>query len=707
MKFNSHRLRFALATLVLCCLAQRSESGESRAKVRYRSAETVYLDAGTTGGLAIGDRLDVIRDSKVVAQIEVVFTAEYSSACRILEERDRVVSGDHARLSAPAPEAPSTGRAPKLPPAPDWMMRRASPSPRDTGLETRPSDIDAMILQRIEDSRSRNVVSTVTGDGDATDSVRDPIEGLQVRYRSATTLYIDGGEAAGLAIGDRLEVAHRGIFVAVARVTTIRAFAAACQILAEDESVQIGDSIQPVGAVQGAASDAAESELETGTPKTIVATRPAELALEPSSVLPVRWQPPRRPRHRRTRVSGALILDWERFTEESETEPLEFQRTEARLSLRVLDIGGSPYALRVRMRTQQNQRAGLSMDDIPTTESRNRFYELSLTYDPPRGRFAYRVGRMSASPFVGIGYIDGLLGQMALSSSFELGGFIGSTGNIEEIGFETTRQKYGLFTRFTSARTDSRLPWEVILAGIREDGEEDVSREYVTLQTRFAGKGRFSFYQRAELDINRGWRKEVTGKTSQLSNFSMVATARLSRFSHMSLSYDRFEPYRTEETRLLPEERFNAFLRQGWRASLYFGRPRGINVALNAGFRDQEGEAENTVSYGLSVRYSDVASIGLSLGGDYLGFSNPFTSGYVATFRASQRLPGGHQVDLALGNRISTNVLFEDNENESQWIRLGTWFELPKNLFGNSEYEIGQGDDLQGQRLSLSLGYRF
>ena len=40
--------------------------------VRYRSADTIYLDAGTAAGIDVGDRLEVLRGGRVIAEIEVI-----------------------------------------------------------------------------------------------------------------------------------------------------------------------------------------------------------------------------------------------------------------------------------------------------------------------------------------------------------------------------------------------------------------------------------------------------------------------------------------------------------------------------------------------------------------------------------------------------------------------------------------------------------
>ncbi len=784
-------LRILIFTTVIVGILRPLGASETPIRVRYRSAEAVYLDTGTVGGLAVGDRLEVVRKDSVIARVEVAFAAEHSASCKVLEQRVEIVAGDSVWIegarSSVARSPESIPRAVREPEAP-------ARSRQDSAASIRKS-LDAQILRRIAGERANartpgaavavvkpralvvdgvsaclrlraepslnsaaqdclppgsrveaidtavgwtKVVSASGKEGWVAERFLKPAEessvakvaetgaaeipnsdtrpsigqagGFRVRYRSIDSLYLDGGESDGLAIGDRLEVVREGTAIAGVQAHAVNQLASACRVLSESRRVEIDDLVRATTENLGSPAQQQWARQERATPKgPEVVTSSPELALDTVSVQPVRWRPPRPPRPPKTRLRGSLSFDRENFQDETEAGAgASFQRSEARLSLRVSDMGGLPYELRVRMRKQQTGREEPGSAFVSETEERDRFYELSLSYDPAQGRYAYRVGRMSASPFVGIGYIDGFLGQLALTSAIEVGGFLGMRADVEAFGFESSGRKYGAFTRFTSPKTDSGLPWEVVVAGIREDGEVGVSREYFTLQSRYNSSRRWSFYQRAEFDLNRGWRKEVSGSSSQLSNFAVTTTARIAKYGRFSISYDRFEQYRTEETRELPEEVFNDLLRQGFRTSLQIGSPRGINATLSAGLRTQEGDSDDTLSYGVALRHADVASRGLSLGLNYLGFSNEFGDGYVATLRASQRVRGGHQVSLPVGARLSRNIVFDELQNRSsQWARLGAWFELPRSLFANAEYEVIQGEDEAGQRASFGLGYRF
>jgi hypothetical protein len=51
-------------------------------------------------------------------------------------------------------------------------------------------------------------------------------------------------------------------------------------------------------------------------------------------------------------------------------------------------------------------------------------------------------------------------------------------------------------------------------------------------------------------------------------------------------------------------------------------------------------------------------------------------------------------------------VLTEE-ERASGWLRLSGWAELPASLFARGEVEVAAGDDREGTRLGLGVGYRF
>ncbi|HEX5718514.1 MAG TPA: hypothetical protein VF179_20295 [Thermoanaerobaculia bacterium] len=511
---------------------------------------------------------------------------------------------------------------------------------------------------------------------------------LAVRYRSADTIYLNSGRAAGLEVGDRLEVVRGGEVIAEIEVQFTAEHSASCRVLNERKAIQADDRVRRIG--ETAPAPAPPPTEAPRTEKPIPRTES--------------------PRPTRTRVTGAISLETEAFSDGTESRR-EFNRTAARLNVRVRDIVGTPLQLRLRMRSlneERERRLTSSIGGIPESTSRDRLYELSLIYEPEDARYGFRLGRLGAGPFVGIGYLDGGLGKVRVVGPLELGGFYGRRPNVEELGFDGSGSKYGLFARIAPESSGV----EFFVAGIREEGETDISREYVAVETRYDPGRRWTFFQHAELDLNTGWREEATGSTSQLSQLSLTALGRLSERSRLVISYDRFERFLTEESRFIPTELFDDLTRQGLRVSYQAGPARGLNFSVTAGAHaldgeEEGGDSETSFSLGVGAWHPELSGLKLFVGADVLGFTNPTTDGLLVTTRVGRRFGGGHELSLGLGGTLSRQSLLVDEETSTQWARASLWLELPLDFFGQAELEALTGDEIEGQRLTLGLGYRF
>jgi len=525
---------------------------------------------------------------------------------------------------------------------------------------------------------------------------------FSVRYRTPDTIYLDSGKGSGIDVGDRLEVLRDGNVIATIEVIFAADSSASAKVLTERQPVQTGDRVRLVG---DAAPPTQPEAPRMETP-------------EPSRA-PSGEQPYENTRSRlsRTRVTGAVTFDWESFSNGADEER-SFDRTVGRLNLRVRDIAGTPLQLRLRARSLEISREGELDNGLLSSESRDRLYEAALIYDEPDGRFAVRAGRLGTSPFIGLGYLDGVLAEARLGAGFAVGGLYGRRPDLEELGFRSTGQKLGAFVRFeprTEAR-ESERDMGLLLAGIREEGDLGISREYVTVESRFDSGSRWSFFQHAEVDLNTDWREQRADNQTTLSTLSLTALGRLTSRSRLAVTYDRFERYFTEEDRIQPDELFDRLWRQGLRVSWQTERSEGLNISFQGGLRRREEgiidprlgllEARETYSLGFGVHHPRLPGLGLSIGTNVLGFTSDSAEGLLVTARAGRRLSAGHEISVSLGGN-AYRTAFEE-ERTLAWGRAALWLELPLDLFGQAEIEILRGDeDLQGQRLRLGLGYRF
>jgi hypothetical protein len=118
---NAHRSYLGgvvLAVFAYCAAAAVATGAETEApKVNYVSAEAVYLNVGRHAGLEIGARVEVVRNGRTIAVLEVVHVSSNSSSCRIVEQSEPPRVGDAAVFS-PAPAPTPLGAAPPAAPPP-------------------------------------------------------------------------------------------------------------------------------------------------------------------------------------------------------------------------------------------------------------------------------------------------------------------------------------------------------------------------------------------------------------------------------------------------------------------------------------------------------------------------------------------------------------------------------------------------------------
>ncbi len=538
---------------------------------------------------------------------------------------------------------------------------------------------------------------------------------LQISHVGADAVYLNGGRSHGLSVGQIVAVVRDGEPVAELQVAFVSRKSASCRVVVSRLVVVLGDqaiSIASVGApetpVDTAAAEAPAAPPATGAagqPERRVSTSP------PASGTDRKWAD----------FSGTLSMRWHHFDDGSEV-PRSFDQTTARVNLRSQSLGGA-YEARIRIRGREDQRYSAS---APTETSRSdRLYELAFTYEPPEGRVFVEMGRMASSPMLGFDYLDGVLGEYRFprrgtnattsrrrdgedKPRFGVGGFYGQRSDVDQIGLGADGEAYGAFFHYKRKRTrESPFYADLLVGGIRELYEGEVSREFVSLYGRLGSGSRWSFYQRADVDVNTDWRREVAGDDYQVSNLLSTVNYRFTDNLRMGLSYDHRRRFREFDNRDTPEEIFDDRLREGLRLNAQIGDPRGWRLTSSIGVRSEEGSSEDAYTGTGSLFHTNIGGHNLLLGVDFSGFSGDTSDGYRVSLRTRKYFNGGHDVGLTVGGSTTTNTIGGlPVTNENQWIRLNGTARLPKRFFLLAEIEVTDGDDLAGERLILQLGYR-
>jgi hypothetical protein len=529
-----------------------------------------------------------------------------------------------------------------------------------------------------------------------------------VRYRSATNVYLDAGTAQGLGVGDRLRVVEGQKTVAELEVVYAAEHSASCKVISETRPVRAGDVVVPISRAGVAVPTKGEiSPAPPAAPVPAVSATPSGAGAR-SYAAP--W----------ARLRGAASLGYYRSWDGSESA-LDFSETTARLDLGVYDIARQPLSFTLRLRSRRDNRALALSPRTPQSERNDRFYELALRYQPPSDRIGLEVGRIGIYRFVGIGYLDGGLARYRVLDDVQIGVFGGRVAEIESLGFGGTGKKYGGFVRLVPGASHASAGYDAALAYVREDADGDVSREYLSLESRFAGGSRFWLFERAELDLNRGWRESATGRSYQLSNLSFSANLRLSSAASAYATYDGRRNYRYYQNRSVPDEVFDDLLHQGVRAGISYTRAGGLGLAAGVGMslkeqdpRHPELDLANAYSFNASLRHPRLFSSDLRFRLEGSGFSNGYTRGGLVTAGVGRDFRGGHALELSYGGLFYSvrqselaAALPSSTSRSTQWLRLLGRAELGHRVHLQTDLEYGIGDDLQGPRAFLEVGYVF
>lgn len=511
---------------------------------------------------------------------------------------------------------------------------------------------------------------------------------IAVTYRSQTAVYVSAGRSAGLAVGDRLAVMSGSDKAAELEVVFLAEHSSSCRVVAETRPVKPGDKLVRLGAPRAA--------------------RPADGAreftvTEPASPAPVVYGSTagRRgpPRPASTRITGGASVGVGGFQDSSGSNR-NIQEQQARADVAARDIMGMPLEARLRVSGRRIERDGLrDVSPLKAVDSRQRLYEASVAWAPSGGLFSAAAGRLGGGPFAGMGYLDGVVGQARPAPGVHVGAFYGRTPDALDVGVPTGA-KYGAFVRFT--RQGGGSPGELVFSGARELAGSEISREYVGQQAQLR-TGNVWLYERVEIDLNRGWRLERTGKAVDVSEARALLTWRASPAADVSVSYDRSRNYWSALNRGVSTDLFDRRLRQSVRADVQVSRPGGMGVWVGASARAEEGTEELSYAGHAGLRSPRLASLSLSVEGSW--FSSPSTRGAVLTARAGRSLRGGHRLDFSYtANRYQSGGA---GWRMSQWLRASGYAQGFGRAFGRVDFEYALQDPLPGVRGLVEVGYRF
>ncbi len=608
--------------------------------------------------VAVGDRLVVERGSQVIGELEVVLVGDHSASCRIDREVRPITQGDRVRrLEVPSP-----------PPAPTGAV-----IPEPTALETLAPEPTAP--------------APLPGEPAGPAPIR-------VRQVLGEEVFLDAGRAAGLAIGQRVQVvrsdAATGATAEIAEleIAFIASRSASCKIVEAKAAIEVGDLVIPGPAPVSAATPGAP-----GTTGGVPGTPGAKA----QGGKPPGWDPAEH-----TDYSGSLALRFQGFRDGGPAER-DFNQESALVNIYMGHLGGSKFDFRLRGTASREQ---IQTPSRPSgSRDNDRLYEATLSYEPPDARFTYQLGRLISGPLVGFDYLDGGVGEFHASRRFSLGAFYGSRSNGDQLEFAGPGRAYGGFVHWLDQTVGKPFYAEYLLEAIGDYLHGEANREYLSFYGRQGSGSRWSLYERAEFDLGHKWQDRPEANSSQLSNVLFSGSYSFSKAVRLGVSYDQSRQILTLDDRFTPEELFDNSLREGYRFTAYLGSAKTVRGNFSVGQRWKQGNPDRSLTYNANVYHSNVFNWNMLIGADYSGFDGDTSTGFRAGMRVQKYFRSGHDLELTVG-MSSTELTATREVRENQWLRLSGTLQLGRRFYLLGELEAATGDDLEGERLFLQLGYR-
>lgn len=592
--------------------------------------------------VAVGDRLVVERGSQVIGELEVLLLGEHSATCRIDREIRPITQGDRVRRL-------------------DITAPQAPPAPPETAAVPPPGE-------------------------------PEKAQPIRVRQVLAEEVFLDAGRIAGLAVGQRVKVvrpdtaAGATTEIAELEIAFLASRSASCRIVEAKAAIEVGDLVIPGPAPAPAEPPAAPGAPPAGSPGT-----------QPARGKPPGWDPAEH-----TDFSGSLALRYQGFLDGGPAGR-DFNQESALVNIYAGHLGGSKFDFRLRGTASREQIDFAS--GVSETRDNDRLYEATLSYEPPEARFTYQVGRLISGPLVGFDYLDGAVGEFHATRRFSLGAFYGSRSNGDQLEFGSAGRAYGAFAHWLDQTIGRPFYAEYLLEAIGDYLGGETNREYLSFYGRQGSGSRWSLYERAEFDLSRNWRDNPAANDSQLSNVLFSGSYSFSKSVRLGVSYDQSRQILTLDDRFTPEELFDNALREGYRVTAYLGSAKTVRGNFSIGQRWKQGNPDRSLTYNANVYHSNVLGWNMLVGADYSGFSGDTSEGFRAGLRIQKYFRSGHDLELTFGT-ASTELLATREVRENQWLRLSGTLQLGRRFYLLGELESATGDDLEGERLFLQLGYR-
>ncbi len=513
----------------------------------------------------------------------------------------------------------------------------------------------------------------------------------KVKYVSKSAIYIDVGRLNGVEIGDSGSVFRVSNRIAHLEVIFVADNSSSCKTIDQQAEISVGDSV-----AMTVSTPIVKQEITKLTEPDRKIESDPQIKTDSELVDRTRKEEP-------NRFSGRFGAQY--FAQDN-LDDLDYDFSQPSFLVRaeVENIMGSHHNLSVRMRGRKNIRSR-ELSDVTTTRWNSRVYELSLVYDNPQTNYTYGAGRIIPSGAGGLGYMDGLTFSYRFNEMNTVGLFGGTEPDGETSRMSNDELKLGTYISYEkgSYRTQ-RIQSLLSLSGIYYKGQID--REFLYTRNSYSIGSTWSFYQSGELNLNRGWRKDSSATTFQISSFQFSARWKPIRSTSITFGYNNRRSVRTYDNKSIADSLFDDATRQGFRVRSSIRLPLNIRFSLSGNIRTRASDNSSTYSGSTGLNFYDkwITHIKLTTRCSY--FSNLYNRGSQCNISLSRSIVS--DLDLRIEGGFSEYKLEQaGNQVKNNWVKLDLDYRITKNTYSAISYELNRGGSLKANRLFVDMGVRF
>jgi hypothetical protein len=520
---------------------------------------------------------------------------------------------------------------------------------------------------------------------------------LSVNYVSTENVYIKGGSADGLVVGTKLKVMQGKSVKAELEVVFSAQRSASCRILSNTGTIQPGDVVI---VVEEAKKPAPPPAVNVKPGKTI------DTVVSPLPTLPASQG--RTDNAPGVSISGSIAALYSIWNDRSEGN-LDYSQSAVRLSLNARRLFGTELAFHFRGRTRSDWRRTPIGPSSTTTRTpndwKNQIWEFSFSYENPASPIKFYGGRILPRRVSHIGYMDGFLTEVRMSESFRTGLFGGVRPDLLYAENPQSLTLGGGYIAWVSRLSDS-LVVEQSIAGVGEYQNGITSRESVALSGRFQMGNKWGLNENLEIDVNRSWRKVRASNSVALSSVYLSGWMRLSRTTRMTATYDNRTNYRTLQNRPIADSIFDDHLYQGARVMLESSIPWHCRLSGSVGLRKRPDRDQPTWSYMGLFRANKLFVEGLSFSSQVTAYNGSLESGNMFSTTLNKTVGMMSSFGVVFGGYVYSNEASQ-SKSSNNWVELTAQTDVARHWFLSTWLQRDFGDDMNGLRTQLELGYRF